>query len=331
MDNLILNLLDKVVTGERLVYKNLIVFPLYYKNGNKLNYITIDEALSNKFIEIKEINEGGSVPELIVNNISDKRILLLDGEELIGAKQNRILNTTVMIEMKTSTKIPVSCVEAGRWNYSSDKFSSSDRMSPPSLNFEKRMSVSYCLEKTEGKSFRSDQGKVWDNVEKISSAAKVSSPSMAMSDVFEGRKTEIDDYLKNIKISDGQNGMVVLINGKITGLEYVSNDKAFKKLFPKLIRGYSMDAMIDIKEVKDKDFSKDVKTFIEDIKSGNENIFKSVGLGNDHRLDSKEFIGSALIVEDEIVHLSAMKKQSRKREVEEEAPMTQPYIKRRIR
>ena len=45
------------------------------------------------------------------------RVLFLEGEELVGAKQNRILNTSVLIAAHTKSKIPVSCVEAGRWGY----------------------------------------------------------------------------------------------------------------------------------------------------------------------------------------------------------------------
>jgi hypothetical protein len=41
---------------------------------------------------------------------------LLDGEELIGAKQNRALNLTILAPAKQVIVIPVSCVEAGRWH-----------------------------------------------------------------------------------------------------------------------------------------------------------------------------------------------------------------------
>jgi hypothetical protein len=36
--------------------------------------------------------EAGPVPELRVENGSDIRVLFLEGEQLVGAKQNRILN-----------------------------------------------------------------------------------------------------------------------------------------------------------------------------------------------------------------------------------------------
>ena len=63
-----------------------------------------------------EVSRGGSVPELKVVNKSDRMLLILDGEELVGAKQNRIVNTTILIAGNTATVIPVSCVEQGRWS-----------------------------------------------------------------------------------------------------------------------------------------------------------------------------------------------------------------------
>ena len=42
---------------------------------------------------VEEVSEGGSVPNLFVENKGDIRVLFLEGEQLIGAKQNRVLNS----------------------------------------------------------------------------------------------------------------------------------------------------------------------------------------------------------------------------------------------
>ncbi len=55
---------------------------------------------------VTEVSEAGSVPFLQVANGADRPLLLLDGEELIGAKQNRILNTTVLVAARTEVTIP---------------------------------------------------------------------------------------------------------------------------------------------------------------------------------------------------------------------------------
>ena len=40
-------------------------------------------------VRITEISEGGSVPDLRVAKVGDLPLLLLDGQQLVGAKQNR--------------------------------------------------------------------------------------------------------------------------------------------------------------------------------------------------------------------------------------------------
>jgi hypothetical protein len=82
---------------------------------------------------VTEVSEAGSVPFLQVANGADRPLLLLDGEELIGAEQNRILNTAVLVAAHTEVTIPVSCVEQGRWGYRGRQFRPGDaRSTPPS-------------------------------------------------------------------------------------------------------------------------------------------------------------------------------------------------------
>jgi hypothetical protein len=65
--------------------------------------MTLDEALAGGLIEVTEVSQGGAVPELKVVNKSPRMVLILDGEELVRAKQNRIVNTTILIQAKSTT------------------------------------------------------------------------------------------------------------------------------------------------------------------------------------------------------------------------------------
>jgi hypothetical protein len=67
-------------------------------------------AQARRRARVTDVSEAGSVPFLTVANRADRPLLLLDGEELIGAMQNRILNTTVLMDAHTEVTIPVSCV-----------------------------------------------------------------------------------------------------------------------------------------------------------------------------------------------------------------------------
>ena len=99
-------------------HRGIVVAPLFPRRDPVADYVTLDEALP-RGLRITEVDEAGSVPELVVENPLDERVLLYDGEELVGAKQNRILNVSVLVEAKSKLTIPVSCVEQGRWSRTS--------------------------------------------------------------------------------------------------------------------------------------------------------------------------------------------------------------------
>src|SRR5262249_33858973 len=95
------------------------VFGLRSPGSNGLDYATLDDALAAGTLEVTEVSEGGSVPTLKVSNRADRMVFLMAGEQLIGAKQNRVLNASIMVGALTELPISVSCVEAGRWAYRS--------------------------------------------------------------------------------------------------------------------------------------------------------------------------------------------------------------------
>ena len=112
--------------GPPQAHLNLTAFPLLSEAGEAPFYLTLGEAIKTKTAQIDEISEGGSVPEILFENSGDLPVLLLDGQELIGAKQHRILNLTILVPARSTLVIPVSCVERGRWHWSRRDFSESE-------------------------------------------------------------------------------------------------------------------------------------------------------------------------------------------------------------
>ena len=120
---------DGLTIGPVWSRDNLAVHPLIAAAAGKRAYLTMDEALATKSFRVSEVSKSGSVPELKVLNDLSQPVLLLDGEALVGAKQNRVLNLSIMVPAHGEMNIPVSCVEAGRWRHVSDSFASSDMRS----------------------------------------------------------------------------------------------------------------------------------------------------------------------------------------------------------
>jgi hypothetical protein len=169
MEVKIKNILLNLELGRLQSHRNMGVIPLTAESSGP-EYVTLKQALEKNFLTIKEISESGSVLELKVINHSDIPVLLLDGEELSGAKQNRVLNTSILLKKKSETVIPVSCTEQGRWSYVSDRFDDSDVVMSPKIRRKKARSVSASLR--ESQEYRSDQSEVWGDINHMTAEEK---------------------------------------------------------------------------------------------------------------------------------------------------------------
>lgn len=228
-----------VTVQEAVQWQNVQVFPLIQPNGHDPSYALIDDLLHRRKAEITEIDEGGAVPTIAVRNRAPVDALILDGTELRGAKQNRMVNVTVIAGKGTVTPIPVSCVEQGRWSYRSRQFSSAKRTVASKLRNLKAHMVSEHLER-EGRA-TTCQGIVWNKVEEYVANADTASPTAALDDAFTARQQDIDAFVAKLKEIDAY-GAVVAVNGEIIALDLVDHRDTFRSLWESLLRGYAMDA-----------------------------------------------------------------------------------------
>ncbi|MFO7734214.1 MAG: DUF6569 family protein [Candidatus Aminicenantes bacterium] len=317
MGRTIENYLKEMGLGEAQGFENMAVFPLTWPHNGGPEYITLREALEKGVFSVTETSEGGSVPDLKVDNRGDVAVLLLDGEELAGAKQNRIINTTILVGPKSGIKIPVSCTEQGRWSYVSREFAESGHQMDRKLRSVNMRAVHASL--VVSNEFRSDQGMVWNEVEKLSQEAAVPSVTGAMKDVYDAKGTDLDDYLKSFRVVDGQKGMLVFLDGRPVGFDFVSRPGAFGQLFSKLAKSYAMEAMLAAERRKRRERGKkariagqDAKTpsadearsFLAAAAACDEQKNESVGLGSYYRYAGPGMVGSALAVDQAVVHMA---------------------------
>lgn len=85
----------------------------------------LDEALARGTAALREVDEDGVVERVLVEHRGELPLLLLDGEQVLGAKQNRIFNASFLIAPGSVVEVPVSCVEQGRWHYEETAFRAS--------------------------------------------------------------------------------------------------------------------------------------------------------------------------------------------------------------
>lgn len=300
--------------GAGASFENMAAFELLRPQHGGPEYITLREALERGVFTITEVSEGGCVPELLVANQGEAPVLLIDGEELRGAKQNRILNTTILVGPKSTIKVPVSCVEHGRWTYQEREFKESGNVMHREMRAANVRQVNLSL--ASSRQFRSDQGEIWDKVDELHSEMAVPSRTSAMNDVYQAKGADLDGYLKSFRLAGGQKGILVFVDGKPAGLDFVSRDAAFAALFPKLIRSYAMEAMLVTERRRRgrgksleamapaKPSADEARAFLKRAAASDEKRYESVGLGWAYRYAGPGIVGSALAFNDKVVHMA---------------------------
>jgi hypothetical protein len=282
---------------------NLAVFPLFRPLQAPMDYLLLDEALDRDLAHVTEFSQGGSVPELAFENASPQRVLLVDGDELVGARQNRIVNISILVGAGKKLVIPVSCVEQGRWSYRSAKFSAAKRSLFASAKAKKMAAVSRSM-RDEG-ARRSNQGEVWGDIEDKLQFSRAASSTRAMSDVYEAMEGDLDRYEKALTLQLGQAGAVFASGGRVIGLELFDAPEAFSRCFTKIVRAYAMDAHEEAQAVNKAATLEDVRQFLEEMRKAATEQYAALGDGEDVRLAGENLAGGALVDGERVVHLAA--------------------------
>jgi hypothetical protein len=299
-------------------FENLTVFPLIGTPDGEPSYDTLDMALGEGRLRVTETSDAGSVPEIKVRNAGDRAVLIIDGEELVGAKQNRTVNLTILVPQHSDVIVPVTCVEAGRWRARSAEFSSVARTHFAEGRAAKSRQVTESLRSLGVPT--ADQGQVWSAIADKAARLQAHSATGAMAQMFEAHAASVEEYVKAIQVTEGECGAVFVIDGVPRGLDIFDNSRTFRAMLPKLLRGYAIDAY-DHKvaskgaatalaiegETHREDIESAVREFFSTLQNVDSNVFPAVGQGEAWRIVSPNLSGGALVVDGRVVHASVFR------------------------
>ena len=302
-------LAEPLRVGEPDVVGSLAVFPVFGPEP-RLDYKSFAQG-RKQGVTAGELASGASVSDLIVRNPTQTPVLLFEGEEVIGAQQNRTFDVSVLVAAHSELKVPVSCVEAGRWDGSRhlQPFSAAPQAAYPQLRRMKALAVRESV--SVGADARANQGEVWDEVAAKSRRMGASSPTAAMHDIYEDRRAQLAQTAAGIAIHDGQCGALVAISGRFTVLDYVGRTDVFASLHGPLVQGYALDALDlqtqDHVEPPALDSARGFALLTSDCVPDQQN--PAVGLGNELRFAANGITGTALVNDGELVQLTAFPRQ----------------------
>lgn len=197
-------------------------------------YLTLNEGLQRKLLTIKEVDKNGTVPTVEVVSSSDTPIFIPFGAVITGGKQDRMVREDVLLESKETRKIAVYCIEQGRWARSNPDhaFKASTQMGNQSLK---------ALANSEA-----GQGVVWADVRKSNVLLGNSSMTSnfqgnALTPAFKKIAKELAPLRDNVAQQKNAAGAIVLLGGKVVGVEVFATASYFSKVWPQLFQSYVVD------------------------------------------------------------------------------------------
>lgn len=311
--------LNEIFSGidrELSIKQDNLEFAPIFLNGTEVEYLLLKEAIEFGKLTVIESND---VSSLLVANQMDLPVLIIEGEELIGGRQNRVVTKTVLVKGNSKVRIPVACVEKRRWDYrssvtvdfddtstrrnrrrrrqESDVFVAS-RIIDTSIRSTKLFSM--MANARASREIKANQEEVWCAVDESLLKAGVTSSTDAAYEAYLKKKKEFESLKKTIKPMEGQSGFAVFVNDSFYGLEYLSNPEKFEKYFDSIIDSYLMD-LTDYNSARPLRRNRGLPGEPERIITE-----KSASLGENIYISWKNHIGHGLVYEEEFLHFSVL-------------------------
>ena len=302
-------LLARVALAPRQTHKALTLWPLVLREEPPAPgapaYVALSRAFEDGSVQIDELDERGAVPLVRVGNRGGIDVLFVFGEEIRGAKQNRIANASFLVAARSELVVDVSCAEQGRWRRRSrDGFAASGEII--SQRMRQKMAHKVAASRRSGKRFEADQLEVWQDIEQRLATSRTASATDAYEDYVRSRRADLGELLAAFRPLERQIGFVAVAGDEILGLEAIGRPEVFADRFEGLVRGYAIDAIDSARSRRERRAAAvdSPEAFLAAIARAPASGTRSLGLGDDLRLEGDEVSGCAL-VSGQLVHLTA--------------------------
>ena len=287
--------------GDVVAFQGLAMVPLLGESTEPA-YLLLEEALKFGCAHMDEVSESGDVNRLRLINHCNGPVLLLDGEEIKGAKQNRIINLSILVASKSDLLIPVSCVEAGRWRHEGRDFTPSRQMQFAEGRAERVEHVTTSCRTN--RSRQADQGAVWNTISRKMERMNLHSPSAAMADVYDQSDDRLAMYVQQLRPVEYQVGAIFGIHGQAVGLECFDSTATYSRMHEKIVRSFALDAM-ERNGQAEVFTGEQAAAFLSAVAASPMESFDALGLGRDVRVMAASVRGGALVANGCVLHLCA--------------------------
>lgn len=228
------------VSTRAVVFGGDVFVPIVMPESGSVDAELLDEGLAARHTLLRELGEQGDVNKILVSHYGERLLLLVDGEQIVGAKQNRVFNASFLIAPGThEIEVPVSCVERGRWAYDSRHFESSDTTLTSMARSRKLSRVTQSV--ITGGGYDAQQRAVWDDVDDYLDRSRVVSRTSAFEDAVRSRHETTAHGLKVLAPIADQVGVALVRGGKLVLMDIFGSARLYARCHRKIAAGLLSD------------------------------------------------------------------------------------------
>jgi hypothetical protein len=253
-------------------------------------------------LEVTE-KEGGVVQELLATNKGPLPVAILEGDTLIGCKQNRVIAHSVLIAAGASALIPVGCMQRGRWSWQGRNFATGEMRVDPGFRRE-AVRETTAAKRTHGRPAL-DQHRLWDNVDSRMAAYCMASPSADYHEALFQRCYEAREQVARFKPQAEDVGVMVTYKGRLVAIEVTGKPQLWTGLADRTLPSYAFLAS-DPEELEqlDKQPKDSVKGWLDRLRRSRVARTQAVGLGEDLEIAGDGLVGAGLQWSEQPIHVA---------------------------
>jgi len=241
------------------------------------------------------IEETGDASSLWGCNRSGEYMFLMVGQIVAGGWQNRSLSSDVILgPWMERIRLPVFCVEKGRWDGRHTSFVASPGSSPSSLR--KRLAGN------------ATQTEIWDEVDRVARHANSRNHTQDLSQTLMTSPylSEVNEYIETFrnKVLPGHCvGMMVFCGDRFVGVDLFATNRLFKDMRDDLVGGYAWEMLGQRPSWWKKPGRIQAQQILRRIRESRVSGTSTTGEGTGLLLRGDKIQGSGIIFQDGLIHL----------------------------
>jgi hypothetical protein len=283
-------------------------------------YLLFEQAVAAGAVEVSEIG-AGTVPSVAATT-KNKPVVIFAGDTITGGKQNRFINITVWLSAAEVTRLPVTCLEHGRWDPGLAARFGAGRKADYALRSMVNFQVSEQRRRVHEfaatgapavHAFAADQGEVWAEIGRREARAGRRSGTAALHELWAAEERDARPLAGALPCPTGAIGLAVGVGGRLVALELFDHPATLAASWTRLVES-AVSAHLDHRRAvaarmapPDTHHYPDPGALRRTVGRAvaaldGASVSPSVGEGLDVRLSGAKIAGSALVRDGQVVH-----------------------------